>query len=659
MAYAIKSKDEFDKELKEYLEKYPIKEDYENSLIENFDSKDLSDLYKLFLELKDKKLDMNSLDKLKNKISENYDIDVSIIFPEDAIPNKISKRNIDELTNIIRNRFIETIKNNKNDISQEEMYKLTVIVNKLYPEAFLEFVTNPSSDIKKDQEIIKSRIMDTIDHWESHNTESAMEENRDILGALYIAANKQYPEMSIYVPGRVKSMRSSITNIAKETQNSLKNVLPKDIEKGTTTAEIEEEFKMDKANTDFTGFTIVLNNTDDTMHFDKADPKTKELLELRKLRDDNMKFLHSLENFLEENENNFFTSQELYQIKMELLMRLRLLTYDECKKEYNNTSFAELLKSNLDTEPDFDDEIKEVDGDEEIDELYEIKLYEIYDLLDEMKKRIHDRYQDKILEIAVPNILEDELLTKELHVKSKFIKKVVKENGFCANYYELKTADGRKIELQAITRMRFKESKDGSSDHSKLPNKEIKIDQFFEPASKKCDMLNFQRMIELLNDTPIAKKNSLYLTSDQELSPIEKRLKRRLKVAEQNVKLKENFEEVHYTPDGQERIFSYDLEEYLKSFAEYVSPKLMSASSHHTRFHKGVAGYNQKSIVSSFTEVLLKHDSTSCLAQILIDKLEKIVPNDKNEISRNGIIKRANKRYTNIDSDRDDDDGLR
>ena len=654
MAYKIKERADFEKEIEEYLKKYPLEESHESILIKDFDSNDLSDLYKLFLDLRGKRLNAELMEELKNKISENYSIDANIIFPDGGISNRIHKQNIDNVTNIIREKFLENIKENKKDIREEELYKLTTIVNKVYPEAFLELITEPSSDIKRDQETIKKRIMDTVEHWSNHNTEEALEENRDILGALYIAANKQYPEMGIYVPGRIKSARSSINNIEKEAQSSLKNIIPQDIEKGTTSEEIEEQFSMDKANTDFSGFTIVLGNTDDTMHFDKADPKTSELLELRKQRDDNMKFLHSLENFLEENEYSYFTKRELYQMRVEVLMRLRLLTYDECSQEYKGTSFRAMLESNLSSKEDYYDE------ENTFEEVYELKLYEIYELLDEMKKRIHDKYQEKILQIAVPNILKDELLTKELHVKSRFIKKVTKENGYCANYYELKTADGRIIELQAITKMRYKESKDGSADHSRLPNKEIGISQFFEPTSEECDVQNFHKMLDLLNDTPIAKKNSLYLTQDQELSARDKRLKRRLIVAEQNVKLKEKYEEVHVFPDGEERVLKYSLDEYLKNFAEYVSPTLMSASSHHTRFHKGVAGYNKKSIVSAFTEVLLKHDSTSCLAQVLIDRLEEIVPNDKNEISRNGIIKRANKRYTNVNDDRDDsDDGER
>ena len=651
MAYTIKTRQEFKQEIKQYLKENPIEESYEKSLIEDFESKDLTDLYKLFLNLKGKKLDDDLLIKLKNIVGQDYSLNVNIIFPDEEASNIISNRNIEEITNIIKNKFLEMMQDNKEDINKEELYKMATIVNKVYPETFLKLIKTPKSNIKKDQEIVKERIMKTIEHWHSHNSERALEENRDILGALYISASKLYPEMGIYVPGRTKSMKSSVANINKEAYGSLANIIPENMEEGISTDEVDKKFQMDKANTDFSGFTIVLGNTDDTMHFDKSDPKTSELLELRKIRDKNMKFLHSMENFLIEHDNDVFSKQELHQIKMELLMRLRELTYEECRKEYKGTSFTEMLKENLGKEYDLDDyDVNEGE--------YLMKLDELYELLDEMKKRIHDKYQAKILEISVPEILNDELLSDELHVKSRFIKKVIKENGFCANYYELTTIDGRKIELQAITKMRFKESKDGSSDHSKLPNKEIKITQFFEPSSKECDEQEFIKMMTLLNNTPIAKKNSLYITPDQELSPMEKRLKRRLKVAEQNVKLKDSFEDTHIFPDGSEQKCKYSLDEYLKNFAEYVSPKLMSVSSHHTRFHKGVAGYNKKSIISAFTEVLLKHDSTSCLAQILIDRLEEIVPNDKNEISRNGIIKRANKRYINSGENRDDEDDI-
>ena len=141
--------------------------------------------------------------------------------------------------------------------------------------------------------------------------------------------------------------------------------------------------------------------------------------------------------------------------------------------------------------------------------------------------------------------------------------------------------------------------------------------------------------LNVLNTTPIATKNHLFNTHDAELSPINKRLKRKLKIAEQNIKLKDN---INIT---------------LPIFAEYVSPKLMTVSSHHTRVNTSVAGYNKKSLVSGFTEVLLKHDSTTCLSQMLIDKLETLIPSDKNQISLNGINKRSKLRHSN-DKEKDD-----
>ena len=252
---------------------------------------------------------------------------------------------------------------------------------------------------------------------------------------------------------------------------------------------------------------------------------------------------------------------------------------------------------------------------------------EIYELLDELKKRVHDKYQAKLLEIAIPEILEDKIFSKELKVKSYFVKKVRKKNGFCSDYYCIETSDGRKIELQAQSKKRFEDSKNGPSDHSLLPNKEIDISRFFEPVNPNFGEGNFEYFLDFLNNTPIATKNYLLNTPDTDLSPFDKRTKRKLKIAIENVKLKDN---INIT---------------LPIFAEYVSPKLMTVSSHHTRVNTSVAGYNKKSLVSGFTEVLLKHDSTTCLSQMLIDKLETLVPSDKNQVSKNGIGKRAKARF--------------
>lgn len=390
--------------------------------------------------------------------------------------------------------------------------------------------------------------------------------------------------------------------------------------------DIEQQFDLNNATTDFSALTIVLVNTDDTLHFDKSDPSSEEILRLRKDRQDNINFTHSLENYLSENENTNLSNIQLLQIKIELLKRLRESSYEECTQEYQGTSFSKLLKKNVEQ---FNAEFENptYKSTDIYDVSYIKEMDDIYELLDELKKRVHDKYQSKLLEIAIPEILKDEIFSKELKVKSSFVKKIRKKNGFCSDYYCIETSDGRKIELQAQSKKRFEDSKNGPSDHSLLPNKEIDISRFFEPTNSNLTQDDFNYFTNFLNNIPIATRNYLFNTPDSDLSPIDKRTNRKLKIAIENIKLKD------------------DIDKTLPIFAEYVSPKLMTVSSHHTRFNTSVAGYNKKSLLSGFNEVLLKHDTTTCLSQILLDKLETLVPSDKNQVSKNGISKRAKARF--------------
>ena len=50
----------------------------------------------------------------------------------------------------------------------------------------------------------------------------------------------------------------------------------------------------------------------------------------------------------------------------------------------------------------------------------------------------------------------------------------------------------------------------------------------------------------------------------------------------------------------------------------------MAISSTHSRFNKNIAFVNKKTAIDNFREVLLKTDETSCLADMLLNKLEEI-----------------------------------
>ena len=650
MAYQKKKSKTFIKDLENYLIQNPIL-NYEENLINNFSSSNLSDLYKLFLDLKGLTLDYKLYNKLKNILNKNFSIKLCNIFGSVSKNSSvsISSEHIHSLELIIKEKYLNYISDSSISIDKNELYKLSVIVNKIFPDVFLNLIKTPNANIKVQQQFINDKILATIDHAYSHNAPEAEEENADILSAIYVVTNKLYPELNIYEPGRIKSFKSIRSNMQKEICNSLKSLLPSDVSVGLTDADVQEQFNLTKANNDFSGFTIVLSNVDDTMHLDLNDPKNQEIFALRKNKNSNISFMHSLENFLLENEDLQLSNLDLLQIKIELLIRLRDSTYDECLQEYNNTNFTKLLdKSIKNYYAELKTNNKTIDNEKSE---YLAKINEIYKLIDELKKRVDDKYQSKLLEINTEHILSDSIFTDVLNVSFEFVKNVKKRNGYCSRYYRLMTGTGREIELQFQSCKRYKDSKDGPSDHSTLDGKEINILHFFEPVDPNCEPEKFKYFLNILNTTPISTKNHLLYSSDHDLSPSDIRAKRKLRAAEENVKLKEQYVVENKLNDGTTFNSSYSLDTYLPIFAEYVSPKSMVVSSPHTRFNTSVAGYHKKSLLSSFKNVLLKCDSTSCLAQKLIDRLENIIlePN-KNEISLNGIIRRSKDRFRKHDN---------
>lgn len=229
MAYLLKTPYNFKKDLDNYLVAKPLDSSYEKTLLDNFSSNNLSDLYKLFLDLKGSKLNKKLYNELKNILSNNFSINPNQIFTLDDDTNDIvciSKDiHISLLLEIIKNRYLDCIKNSST-IDNEELFKLSLIVNKNFPELFLQLIESPIQDIGQAQNFINEKILETIDEWHSNTSKDADEENRDIAGAFYITARKLYPDLSIYIPGRVKSMKSSLSNIEKETKDSLLSLHP-------------------------------------------------------------------------------------------------------------------------------------------------------------------------------------------------------------------------------------------------------------------------------------------------------------------------------------------------------------------------------------------------------------------------------------------------
>ena len=312
MAYKPKEAELFQEDLNKYLEEHPIEINPEKLLIDNFSTSNLSDLYKLFLKLENVKLNKESTTKLSNILKENFGINSTELFNDTEPP--ITKTSIHTLETIIKEKFLE-YSTDQTNIDDDEFYKLTVIVNKVFPKILLDLITTPSSDIAEQQNFIKNKFLSTVEHYHAHDSKEAEEENRDITAAIYNTIQKHYPHLNVYVVSRIKSMKSSVDNINKEFTISILDLVPSDLSKGITTKDLQNQFSLENANTDFSGFTIVLSNTDDVLHFDKANPKSSEILKIRKTRKQNINFTHSLENFLFENEDTYLSHADLLQIK--------------------------------------------------------------------------------------------------------------------------------------------------------------------------------------------------------------------------------------------------------------------------------------------------------------------------------------------------------
>ena len=96
-----------------------------------------------------------------------------------------------------------------------------------------------------------------------------------------------------------------------------------------------------------------------------------------------------------------------------------------------------------------------------------------------------------------------------------------------------------------------------------------------------------------------------------------------------------------YNTKTDKRISKISIEQYLLTFAEYLSPTTMKViSSAHATAPEALV--NKKDLVENFTEILRTGDEITYLSELLIDKLKEILSiKDKNQISFEELRKYA------------------
>lgn len=682
MAFHIKKREEFLDSLKN-IKTNPSSEE---NLIENFTSDKLSDLYKLFLSLKDIPLSTAQFKSITNIISSNYEQKISLL-----LHNPITDNEISALLEIMQQEYYEIVKSgNPKNISIKEQNQLKEIINQHYSNMFLDFIETPiaAEEFSKQTDLIKDAITSLVNQYYQQTTPHA-QRNSDYLGsAIYLVYRKLYPELSTSVFKREKGFKSFTDNIHKELNKNIKNIIPSDEKTGITLSDMEKHILSnsenpnnftDKTNDDISGITVVLNHVEGTIYFDENDPENIEVLKLKKQKDDNLRFMHSVKKYLNENDI-FMTQEEYYQIYIELLYRLQNTTYPECTHEIKEGSYSSRLEYAISTYK------KKLETNSFATNARDDEIDELYSLTNCLQRRLYDKFENEILRISFPHVLSDPLFTEVFKIKANFIKFVKKENGFCAIYFELIDDLGRKTEVQLQSIMRYKETKNGLSTHNDMPSKKIDIKPFFELVNNEYNPELLDHYLSLLARTSKEQEETLsqrlkasmeQLSSPNITPERERSLKnsiRRLqiklntiKTAKRSIKIKDEFVEeydminakdtkqednyeIHYI-DGKpikvyntktdKRISKISIEQYLLTFAEYLSPTTMKViSSAHATAPEALV--NKKDLVENFTEILRTGDEITYLSELLIDKLKEILSiKDKSQISFEELRKYA------------------
>lgn len=668
MAYKMLNRKQYNNSLQDWFKKHPLELPYEEGLINNYNSSELSDLFRLLQELKDSEIDPKYFEILKNKVSTLYSPQLakrifSVKLPKE-VKNDTTKSTsymhsqyCDALAEYIKDFFVSlaTNKNKKQSVSNKEFTALSSIVNKFYPYTFVELAKNPPSnaEFKKQLDFIRNEITNSIDTYYKHSPQSSKDDIYYSGSSLHVVTKNLYKELSFKLPIRLlKSMSSYKKNLNKEIKNGLSNIVPSQPEKGSSIEDVEKNFSLLSTEEDIVGMTIVLDSVDDTLHFDKDDLKGSDLLELRKIRKSNIDFSHSMKNFLEDVDNLLDLTEEQYlQMKIDVLNRLVTTTYDKCSQEYEAkntfidssaetvpTSFNKMLHYAL-AERENHIENKDFKKDLSLEDHTNYQT-ELLSLLNELDKRVHDKYQQQVLLLETLKVFDDDLLSEKMQIErvpnhsNIEIKSAQKKNGYVANYLILYTKDGRRIELQLQSKARFEIAKRGQADHGKM--KPMDISPFFEPTSPDISEKAFCESVKILSDTPIAERNHLLGSLSQKLTLEERTKKKRLLWAKNNVQLKRVYrEEVAdpYSESNESKYTSYTLEQYLPIYAEYFAPELIFISSAHSRTNENITYRKDNSFVESFREILLKQDTTSCLSEMLISELDTILKNREQQLN--------------------------
>ncbi len=506
---------------------------------------------------------------------------------------------------------------------------------------------NEFKDSLKVQEIqrnLQKEGMALLDQYEESNSFESREFLCYLTSAIYLTTKRLFPQLNIYIPFRTKSDISYMKNIKKE--------FPKAIMKSQ---DLTEDLDLSSLQKDISGIRLVLDDINDSR---PATGESAQILndpEIQKLSPfykENPKDISSIE-FIKEVESYLYSpiksSKEYYRLRKDLLGKILEAT----PKEFTQERMPQVTFKKL-----YEDTCYEYEYFKKIDEFPPITSadeLELSELLDDYRSRSNDKYHFAILRKVIPIILNDPLIKNALKVSPKYEKESKKPNAFQSLYYVLESPFGP-IELQAQSNKAYYAATKGSAYHSGMNGKTVNIKNLFELVDPndehdiayyldKLDSTSADTLIssyELPEFDSEAKKQKFFTTPEgikylnsekcrEMMTHIQ--MKKQVQILSATNNPEELYDrtgnidqkKLQARIDSGEKIniTTMDTNEYLLSTALSLSPYMNVCSSGHTS--TTTSTIHHKKLIGEFAEILRKKDSNTCLREILIRRLERLI----------------------------------
>ncbi len=508
---------------------------------------------------------------------------------------------------------------------------------------------NEFKDSLKVQEIqrkLQKEGISLLNQYEESNSFESREFLCYLTSAIYLTTKRLFPQLNIYIPFRTKSDISYIKNIKKE--------FPKAI---MESEDLTEDLDLSSLQKDISGIRIVLDDINDSRPAKGESAQILNDSDIQKLSPfykENPRDVSCIE-FIKEVEHYLYSpiksSKEYYRLKRDLLSKI----LESTPKEFTQERMPQVPFKKL-----YEDTCYQYNYFQGIDEFPPITSadeLELSELLDDYRSRSNDQYHFEILRKVIPIILDDPLIKNALKVSPRFEKESKKPNAFQSLYYVLESPFGP-IELQAQSNKAYYAATKGSAYHSGMNGKTVNIKHLFELVDPndendisyyldKLDSTSADALVssyELPEFDTEAERQKFFTTPEgikylnsekcrEMMTHIQ--MKKQIQLLSSTNNSDElydrtgniDLEKLQKRIDAGEKInvSTMDTNEYLFSTALSLSPYMNVCSSGHTS--TTTATIHHKKLIGEFAEVLRKKDSNTCLREILIRRLEKLIEN--------------------------------